>query len=93
MVITGGLDMNSALKHTLVAMATAALGFAGGCGGDAEVESAESESTGGAEATEASCGGEGSCGATTGDTEIEDTETETSADEGGEASCGEGSCG
>ena len=28
--------MNSALKHTLVAMATAALGFSVGCGGGSE---------------------------------------------------------
>ena len=49
--------MNSALKHTLVAMATAALGFSVGCGGGSEEPAAEETSTGGEEATEASCGG------------------------------------
>ena len=89
--------MNSAIKQTLVAMATAALGFTVACGGDAEVETAESESSG-TEGGEASCGGEGSCGASTGDTTVD--EPEIDADEGGsvetgggEASCGEGSCG
>lgn len=69
--------MNSALKHTLVAMATAALSVTAGCKSDSGPEA--SEATTGAEtaaaATEAkaegSCG-EGSCG---------------------EGSCGEGSCG
>ena len=90
--------MNSAFKQTLVAMATAALGFSAGCGGDANVETAEAETAGGTEGGEASCAGEGSCaGATTGDTTID--EPEIDADEGGEveaggeASCGEGSCG
>ena len=90
--------MTPTFKNTLIAMATAALGFAGtACGGDAEVESAESDSTG-AEGGEASCGGEGSCGATTGDTTVDEPEMDadeggTIGAEGGEASCGEGSCG
>ena len=92
--------MKPTFKNTLIAMATAALGLAGtACGGDVEVEEADSTTT--HEGGEASCGatgggatgGEGSCGASTGDTDIEDTERETEADEGGEASCGEGSCG
>ncbi len=83
--------MTPTFKNTLVAMATAALGFTVACGGEANVESAESDSSG----TE---GGEASCGATTGDTTMD--EPEMDADEGGsidttggEASCGEGSCG
>ncbi|NLY92993.1 MAG: hypothetical protein GXY23_03095, partial [Myxococcales bacterium] len=64
--------MNAPLKHTILAMATAALGFTAACGGkssdDANDPSVE-QSTGG-ELTEAegegSCGegscGEGSCG-------------------------------
>ena len=90
--------MTPNVKNTLIAMATAALGLAGtACGGDANVESAETDTTA-TEGGEASCGGEGSCaGASTGDTTID--EPEVSADEGGEveaggeASCGEGSCG
>ncbi|MAQ16873.1 MAG: hypothetical protein CMN30_19030 [Sandaracinus sp.] len=89
--------MTPTFKNTLVAMATAALGFTVACGGEAQVESAESDSSG-TEGGEASCGGEGSCGATTGDTTMD--EPEMDADEGGsidttggEASCGEGSCG
>ena len=79
--------MNSALKHTMVAMATAALTMSAGCKSDAGPEA--SETTAGAEAAatseaaaatteakaEGSCG-EGSCGG---------------AKKEGEASCGEGS--
>lgn len=69
--------MNSALKHTMIAMATAALTVSAGCKSDDGPEAAEA--TAGAEAAaeaseakaEGSCG-EGSCG---------------------EGSCGEGSCG
>lgn len=80
--------MNSALKHTMIAMATAALTMSAGCKSDDGPEA--SEVTAGAEAAaatteakaEGSCGegscGEGSCGG---------------AKEEGEASCGEGSCG
>jgi len=77
--------MNSALKHTIIAMATAALSMTAACKSDDGPEA--SEATTGAEtapaeegAAEASCG-EGSCG------EAKE-EGDTS-----EASCGEGSCG
>ena len=77
----GKANMNSALKHTIIAMATAALSVTAGCKSDEGPEAAEA--TAGAEtaateesATEASCG-EGSCGGA----------------KEGEASCGEGSCG
>ncbi len=75
--------MNSALKHTIIAMATAALSMTAACKSD-DGPSA-SEATGGSEmaghegAAEGSCG-EGSCGA--------DKKGDAS-----EASCGEGSCG
>ena len=79
--------MNSALKHTIIAMATAALSMTAACKSDDGPEA--SEATTGAETAapaeaeaeaEASCG-EGSCG--------------EAAKEGdaAEASCGEGSCG
>jgi uncharacterized low-complexity protein len=78
--------MNSALKHTIIAMATAALSMTAACKSDDGPEA--SEATTGAEtaapaaedAAEASCG-EGSCGG--------------AKEEGdaAEASCGEGSCG
>lgn len=77
--------MNSALKHTIIAMATAALSVTAGCKSDDGPET--SETTAGAEAaateqstTEASCG-EGSCG---------EAKEKGDASEG---SCGEGSCG
>ena len=79
--------MNSALKHTIIAMATAALSMTAACKSDDGPEA--SEATTGAEAAaeaapapaeeaaaEASCG-EGNC----------------SGAKEGEASCGEGSCG
>jgi uncharacterized low-complexity protein len=77
--------MNTALKHTIIAMATAALGVTAGCKSDAGPEA--SEATTGAEtaaAAEASCG-EGSCGG------AKDAAEE--AGDAAEASCGEGSCG
>ena len=75
--------MNNALKHTIIAMATAAIGFTAGCSSDSP--EGEESSTGGETATEASCSGasseEASCsGAEAGDSEAE-------------AACGEGSCG
>lgn len=77
------------LKKTFVALATASLGLAG-CSGDAPVESAEAESTGGGEA-EASCGSESSCGGESGSGADAPSETEETTE--AEASCGEGSCG
>ena len=79
--------MNAALKHTMIAMATAALTISAGCKSDDGPEA--SETTAGAEAAatteakaEGSCGegscGEGSC---------------SGAKHEGEGSCGEGSCG
>lgn len=84
--------MNSTLKHTMIAMATAALTMSTGCKSDDGPESSEMTTGADAAATtaakaegscaEGSCGegscGEGSCGGAT---------------EEGEASCGEGSCG
>ena len=84
--------MNSALKHTIIAAATAALSVTAGCKSDDGPEA--SEVTAGAEATqeakaEGSCGegscGEGSCGG-----EKKGDHAEGSC---GEGSCGEGSCG
>lgn len=78
------------LKNSLIALATASLGVAG-CSGDAPVESAETESTGGGEA-EASCGGsEASCSGTSESEADASNETEETTE--AEASCGEGSCG
>mgnify|MGYP000969656333 FL=1 len=77
--------MNTALKHTIIAMATAALGFTAGC--SSESPEGEESTTGGETATEASCSGatEASCSGAT---------EEPAAEEGAaEASCGEGSCG
>lgn len=81
--------MNSALKHTIIAMATAALSVTAACKSDDGPEA--SETTAGAEAAttmqkehaegEASCG-EGSCG-----------ESHKEKGDASEASCGEGSCG
>ena len=75
--------MNSALKHTIIAMATAALSMTAACKSDDGPEASEATTgaeTAAPEAAEASCG-EGSCG--------------EAAKEGdaAEASCGEGSCG
>ncbi len=47
--------MNAPLKHTIIAMATAALGFTAACG--SEEPAAEEASSGGETATEASCAG------------------------------------
>lgn len=76
--------MNSALKHTIVAMATAALSMTAACKSDdgpstSEVTAGAEEAAATEGAAEASCG-EGSCGA-------------EKKGEGSEASCGEGSCG
>ncbi|MDH3727035.1 MAG: hypothetical protein OER77_05855 [Myxococcales bacterium] len=76
--------MNSALKYTIVAMATAALSMTGACKSDdgpsaSEVTAGAEEAAATEGAAEASCG-EGSCGA-------------EKKGEGSEASCGEGSCG
>ncbi|MGB5695575.1 MAG: hypothetical protein WBM46_07990 [Polyangiales bacterium] len=75
--------MNSALKQTIIAMATAALSMTAACKSDSGPEA--TEATTGAEAAkagaaEASCG-EGSCGEA------------KKAGDAAEASCGEGSCG
>lgn len=85
--------MDKAMKNTLVAMATTALGVAGaGCGDEGESPEAApaAEATTGGEAHEASCGA-GSCGG-----EMKGEETggaAMGAEEAPEASCGEGSCG
>jgi uncharacterized low-complexity protein len=80
--------MNSALKHTIIAMATAALSMTAAC-----------KSDDGPEASEATTGAEA---AAQGDTAIDEADeaAEASCGEGdcggakeGEASCGEGSCG
>ncbi len=76
--------MNSALKHTIIAMATAALSVTAGCKSDAGPEASEA-TTGAETAAEASCG-EGSCGG------AKDDAAEKAGD-AAEASCGEGSCG
>jgi|GEM_PF-1515956 len=81
--------MNSALKHTIIAMATAALSLTAACKSDNGPEA--SEATAGAEApapaaegaTEASCG-EGSCSGA--------KHEEMKKGDSSEASCGEGSC-
>ena len=79
--------MNTALKHTIIAMATAALGFTAGC--SSESPEGEESTTGGETAIEASGTGatetEASCSGA--------TEGEASCSGEGEASCGEGSCG
>jgi len=79
--------MNSALKKTLVAMATAALGLTGGCAG--EPEAAAAEGSEGGEATEHSCGA-GSCG---GDHAEEEAAAEEASCGGEEAAGEEASCG
>ncbi len=76
--------MNSALKHTIIAMATAALSVTAGCKSDAGPEASEA-TTGAETAAEASCG-EGSCGGAK-------KEAAEKAGDAAEASCGEGSCG
>jgi hypothetical protein len=82
--------MNDTLKRTIIAMATAALGFtASGCGDDEETEATESPATteGG---EEMSCG-EAGCTGHDHDEGGGDTATDPAGE--GEASCGEGSCG
>ncbi len=76
--------MNSALKHTIIAMATAALSVTAGCKSDAGPEATEATTGAETAAAEASCG-EGSCGG------AKDAAEE--AGDAAEASCGEGSCG
>ncbi len=72
--------MNSALKHTIIAMATAALGMATtGCKDDGDAPSA-GEATSGAEAAAESAEGEAKDMAEKGK-------------DAAEAKCGEGSCG
>jgi hypothetical protein len=81
--------MNTALKHTIIAMATAALGLTAGC--SSESPEGEESTTGGETATEASCSG-----ATEAETDTSgEGEASCAGAEGGEgeASCGEGSCG
>jgi uncharacterized low-complexity protein len=76
--------MNSALKHTIIAMATAALGLTAACKSDAGPSASEAttgtEMAGHEGAAEGSCG-EGNCGA------------DKKKGDASEASCGEGSCG
>jgi len=75
--------MNSALKHTIIAMATAALSMTAAC-----------KSDDGPEATEATAGAE-VAGASAPSTEAAATDSTESATEAkcGEGKCGEGSCG
>jgi hypothetical protein len=71
--------MNSTLKHTFIAMATAALSFTAACGSDDETPQSGQASSGGETATQGSCGGENTCGS-------------TGADAGAQHSCSQGSC-
>ncbi len=78
--------MNSALKHTIIAMATVALSVTAACKSDdgpdaAEVTAGAEAAAADAEAAEAE--------EATGDAE----EAAGDAEEAAEASCGEGSCG
>ncbi len=74
--------MNSALKHTIIAMATAALSVTAAC-----------KSDDGPDAAEVTAGAEEAAG----DAEAAAADAEEAAgeamDAAGEASCGEGSCG
>ena len=74
--------MNSALKHTIIAMATAALSMTAAC-----------KDSGGPDAAEATAGAE----AATADAEAAAATAEDAAadaeEAAAEASCGEGSCG
>jgi uncharacterized low-complexity protein len=72
--------MNSALKHTIIAMATAALSMTAAC-----------KSDDGPEATEATAGAE-VAGATAPSTEAAAAATD-STESATEAKCGEGKCG
>lgn len=81
--------MNTGLKNKLLIMATAAslAGFGAACSSE-EAPAAEEGSA------EETAGGEASCsGATEEPAAEEGTTTDEAAAEGGEASCGEGSCG
>jgi len=80
--------MNSALKHTIIAMATVALSMTAACKSDDGPEAAEA--TAGAEAAAA----EAEEGAAEAEEAAEDAEEAADDAEGAaEASCGEGSCG
>ena len=76
-------NMNSALKHTIIAMATAALSMTAAC-----------KSDDGPEATEATAGAE-AASATAASTEAAATDATESATEAtcAEGNCGEGKCG
>jgi uncharacterized low-complexity protein len=80
--------MNSALKHTIIAMATAALSMTAACKSDDGPEA--SEATAGAEAAATEAPAEG---AAEGAAEASCGEGSCSGAKEGEASCGEGSCG
>lgn len=82
--------MAPALKSTLLAMATAALGMSTmGCSSSPEeAPAAQSTSGGEAKGGEGSCSGEGSCKG--GEASCSGQSHEES--KGGEGSCGEGSC-
>ena len=77
--------MNSALKHTIIAMATVALSMTAACKSDDGPEAAEA--TAGAEAATADAAPEAEEAA--GDAEEAAGDAEAAA----EGSCGEGSCG
>lgn len=80
--------MNSALKHTIIAMATVALSMTAACKSDDGPEAAEA--TAGAEAAAA----EAEEGAAEAEEAADDAEEAADDAEGAaEASCGEGSCG
>ena len=82
--------MKAPLKHTIIAMATAALGFAAGCAGDEAPEATEASSGGEQTATEASCAGAVDEAAPA-DEAADPAAADPAAD--AEAACGEGSCG
>lgn len=74
--------MNSALKHTIIAMATAALSITAACKSDDGPDAAEATAGAEAAAAEAEAAAEGA----------EEAAGEA-AEAASEASCGEGSCG
>ncbi|MEZ4287395.1 MAG: hypothetical protein R3A47_04485 [Polyangiales bacterium] len=76
--------MNSALKYTVIAMATAALGFStAGCKKDADAP----------EATEATSGAEAAAADAEAAAADANAAAATATEAAAEASCGEGSCG
>jgi uncharacterized low-complexity protein len=80
--------MNSALKHTIIALATAALSVTAACKSDEGPDAAEA--TAGAEAATADADAAAAeAEEAAGDAE----EAAGDAEEAAEASCGEGSCG